>query len=180
LLEARQREVGHGQGGSFDSPSWSPDGRLVAFYCCEDEPHRIRVTGCCADPRSTDVSLEPYVGDAERVLYDDGVDSYWPTWSPVDLRLAFQRDDDATQAGNDILIMGPDDAAPRLLDIPPAGGVQVAWSPDGKDFLLIKEDYVNFMIVSADGTHPPIPITNLDAPTPQFNLRGSWQPILSQ
>ena len=61
-------------------PSWSPDGRLIAFECRLGEHWHV----CLADRRRRTF----------RLLTGHGSDAFAPTWSPDGKRIAFVSDRD--------------------------------------------------------------------------------------
>lgn len=93
-------------------PSWSPDGRRLAF----------------ASKRSG--SFDIYVMDADgegtRRLTSTKKDDSHPSWSPDGRQIAFAR------GPGDIYVMNADGSGARRISHPTVEEAEPAWSPDGK------------------------------------------------
>ena len=97
-----------------DHPSWSPDGRLVAYSTDASGEQQI--------------AIRPSAGGAERVLthFSTGF-FYTPLWSPDGNRLAFADND------HRLWIAGTDGAPPRQVAQDPYREIHdQSWSPDGR------------------------------------------------
>ncbi len=97
-----------------DHPSWSPDGRLVAYTSDASGGQQI--------------AIRPAGGGAERTLthFPTGY-FYTPLWSPDGARLAFSDND------HRLWIVGTDGAAPRPVAQDPYREIHdQSWSPDGR------------------------------------------------
>ena len=134
-------------------PSWSPDGRQLAFLGRESaDPDR--------DGRFTVFIAVPQPGAALRKLVEfqgDGGDAYWmvkPEWSPDGKRIAYI-------AGGDPKLIYYATFGPWVIDA--AGGtprkllpdldrnlMNPVWTPDGKRLQLLLEDDLNQQLVSVD------------------------------
>jgi dipeptidyl aminopeptidase/acylaminoacyl peptidase len=146
--------------GRFDeqNPSWSPDGRSLAFLSKRaDDPDRTEEFGLYV--------LEARVGAAPRqltTLHGESGDSEWmtaPIWSPDGARIAFV-------AGGEPKLV--EYAVHNLLVIPSAGGApqlltgaldrnvtDPRWSADGKSlYFLLEDDRNQFLarVPAAGGT----------------------------
>jgi Tol biopolymer transport system component len=142
-------------------PSWSPDGRQIAFYSDRDGASNIYVMG--AD------------GTAQRRLtaLENGYQATHPAWSPDGRTIAFTLSRRPTPYVSttetdvsDIWGIAPDGSGMRRLV---AEGAQPAWSPDGRRVAYVTADelkvadlqsgatrtlaagYVNFPSWSPDG-----------------------------
>lgn len=102
-------------GGRDSSPTWSRDGRWIAY-----EHERRELT---AGEVSTEVLLMRSNGTGHRRIAKRASS---PAWSPDGRRIAFLR-------GVDIWMMNPDGRRKRRLPCCRPGGVaDVAWSPDSR------------------------------------------------
>ncbi len=111
------------------SPSWSPDGRRIAFISERDgHPHR-RVPGW--------FTSEIYVMDADGSnqinLTNNPHDDRSPSWSPDGKRIVFQSDRDNDRGHNiEIYVMDADGSNQINLTNNLTMDGDPAWSPDGK------------------------------------------------
>ena len=135
------------------SPSWSPDGRHIAFVSNRDGDDEIYVMGSDGtNPR--------------RLTMDGGKD---PSWSPDGRHIAFwsERDDIV-----DVYVMDSDGTNPRLLTNHPALEVSPSWSPDGRHIAFVSNRDRNreIYVMDSDGTNPRN-LTN--------NSASDWSPTWS-
>ena len=110
------------------SPSWSPDGKRIAFVSYRDG--HVRANG-----RPTS---EIYVMDADggnpQNLTNDPNDDWDPSWSPDGKRIAFMsgRDRKNNPHNYEIYVMDADGSNQQNLTNSPLEDRRPAWSPDGK------------------------------------------------
>ena len=96
-------------------PSWSPDGRRIAFASDRDGDYDI-------------YTMNPD-GSNLTQLTDDPMGDLTPSWSPDGQRIAFASNRDGDR---DIYVMNADGSSQtRLTDFPGGAGLQ-HWSPDGQ------------------------------------------------
>jgi Tol biopolymer transport system component len=114
-------------------PSWSPDGRRIAFVSDRDRngPFEVYV-------------MNAKGGDQRRVMRMKGGGSTEPAWSPDGRRIAF--------AGNDgLYVVNADGSGLRRLT---GSGETPAWSPDGRRIAFTSRQDGNdeVYVMNADGT----------------------------
>ncbi len=100
----------------FDArqPTWSPDGRSLAFQSNRDGHWKIWVMGAN--------------GEKPRALAADPFDEREPSWSPDGKSIAFT----STRSGKfDIWSRSLADGSVRRLSPGPGGNSRASWSPDG-------------------------------------------------
>jgi TolB protein len=103
-------------------PSWSPDGKRIAF---------TRQTGA-----GFDVYVMNADGTGQRNLTRSPADESDPAWSPSGNQIAYGRDSSRSGDGSDIFVMNVDGSGRSNLTPGPASenapAWDPAWSPDGK------------------------------------------------
>jgi len=126
-------------------PSWSPDGRRIAF--------RRSPADHFADG---DIYVMNADGSAQRRLTRTPADDWEPSWSPDGRRIAFMR----AGGGNTwmIYVMSADGSTqPRLVS---KSGFGPQWSPDGQKIAFVRSERVapqslarcSLYVMNADGT----------------------------
>ena len=139
-------------------PSWSPNGRLVASWCADENPFPFGAGDIGAVPRwprddqpvlnlySSIVRSGVWVFTAdgsERVLVSHDTSSVFamlPTWSPDGSRLAFaaaSNPDAGTGAGTTIYVARADGAGIERRIGLPMEIRRLSWSPGGDDLLIV-------------------------------------------
>ena len=137
-------------------PSWSPDGRRIAFESSRDGDWDIYVMN--ADGK-----------DIMQITDDDAWDTS-PSWSPDGRRIAFvsRRDGDF-----DIYVMNADGSGVVQLTDDDAGDGGPSWSPDGRRiaFTSDRDGDRDIYVMNADGSDV-VQLTDGSSD----NWVGSWSP----
>jgi Tol biopolymer transport system component len=139
-----------------DAPSWSPDGRSIAFTSFRNGRGDIYVM----DAR----------GSNQRRLTLDPAHDDLPTWSPDGTRIAFV----STRDGNlEIYVMNADGSSQTRLTFSPGADFGPTWSPDGKRIAWRSDRDGNAEIysMSADGSDQ-LRLTN----DPSSDHTPAWGP----
>ena len=117
-----QRPISDPRYGGDTYPSWSPDGRRIAFVSYRDHPDFGEIYVMDAD------------GENERNLTNNplGHDTH-PSWSPDGSRIAFASDRDYGPRALDVYVMTADGADVRRVVADEAGdSMWPTWTPDGE------------------------------------------------
>ena len=144
----RQRQLTDtGADVGFHEPTWSPNGRWIAFT-------RYRRCDPCSTDQTfvSDLMLMRPDGSDLHALTDDAKSDAHPTWAPGSQRLAFIHE---TEDGFGIAIIGVDGGDPS--QVTSAAFMQdrePAWSPDGKTiaFIRLQEHHSDLVLVKPNGT----------------------------
>lgn len=163
-------------------PSWSPDGRLIAFvrYLPESKPKcgpffPDKFEGCnhgdlyVIKPNGAGLNLllkDIYV---QADLSGRDVAYNTPSWSPDSKWLAVL----VGEEQSDIALINVEDGGKRLLVTHPAQDYYASWSPDGKKLVFVsnRDGNEEIYLVSIDGTG----LVNLtNHPANEFN--PVWSP----
>lgn len=110
-------------GGEGDrAPSWSPNGKRIAFVSDREGDDRLYVVNAN--------------GGEPRVLAEDAVAEFAPQWSPDGKSIAFISDRD----GNwELYVMQADGGHVRRLTRSPRDDHSPRWSPDGSRIVFVRE-----------------------------------------
>ena len=120
---------------SGDEPSWSPDGRRIAFVCWVDSHYDL----CIVNADGSGL---------ERVTDDAAVERH-PAWSPDGRTIAFHRYPVGTAAVPPGEIDLIDLATRRITTL--TSGTDPAWSPDGSRLVFAGLD--GLFVMRSDGTN---------------------------
>jgi Tol biopolymer transport system component len=127
------------------SPTWSPDGRKIAFVSLHDRKN--------PDDHRTDIWVMKADGSAKTNITDtlrttEGA----PAWSPDGKRIAFVRytGPDELPTAN-VYVMNPNGTGETKLTSAGTSGTALSWSPDGTKIAFTRSNEIYTM--RADGTH---------------------------
>lgn len=138
-------------------PSWSPDGRKIAF--------------CSKRDFYNDIYVIDVDGTGERQLTETQSNDKDPAWSPDGTLIAFvsNRDHD-----NEIYVMKPDGSDQRALTDNNSNEWSPAWSPDGRQiaFITDRNGQQDLYVMEADGSNARR-LTDDDYP---WNDDPAWSP----
>jgi TolB protein len=135
-----------------DWPSWSPDGRRIAFKRIDPAADdALRATGdlWLMNADGTDAHRLTSLGGGQNALVNTA-------WSPDGRSIAFLA---TTDAQYDVYVTGPDEGEPRNISHSVANEFWPSWSPDGTRiaFARLEPGAGNqgvIVVADPDGSHP--------------------------
>lgn len=163
------------------SPSWSPDGRKIAFsrggggpvggiYLVNpDGSHQVKLADCCGSPvwsldgskiafasstssLNSKISVIDIASGQQTNLTNSAVDARNPSWSPDGTRILYELFESCSSCAPNLYVMNADGSENRLL-IPNAFIAGSPWSPDGAKILYTDSGIsTNFHIANVNGT----------------------------
>lgn len=135
------------------SPSWSPDGRKIAFFSSDRSGY-------------VDIWVMDADGDNQQKLTTHNADDYSPSWSPDGRKIAFS----SKRSGNyDVWIMDADGSHKRQITTHKIADIYPCWSPDGRKIAFASGP--DIWVMDADGGNKRQLTTN-----EAFDWHPSWSP----
>lgn len=138
------------------SPSWSPDGKRIAYVSFEDGASAVFVQNLA-------------MGDRKKVSNTPGINGA-PAWSPDGNRLALTLSRDGSP---DIYVLDPGTGSLRRITHDESIETEAAWTPDGH----------SLVVTSDRGGKPQLYLVSISGGEPQrltydgeYNARGKFSP----
>jgi len=132
--------------GNHRRPSWSPDGKLIAFDSITDKAGVVRDI-FIMKANGTDQTRITTAGDDES--------NFAPAWSPDGRSIAFACGATDADGVGGICVMSPDGTGIQALTANHGPDIDPAWSPDGRKIVFERKVEVfrrDVMIMNADGS----------------------------
>jgi len=128
---------------AFGKPTWSPDGKSIAYFCYIQE----KIDICVSHKNGTPPQRISFSSDHFPYL------KYHLQWSPDGQKLLFEGQQRG--GGSDLFLMNPNGSDLRQLTFDPADDLQPTWSPDGKQiaFVSLRDGNKEIYTIHVDGTH---------------------------
>ena len=174
-------------GGTYKArPSWSHDGKRMAFIVIRNPGHRedpqpqigiVNADGSEERLLTTEKRENVRIGpDGSKTILETAYDANAPSWSPVDDRIAFWSGIE-NRYGQIWVIRADGTESRQLTDDPNhRNSDDPSWSPDGQKILFStgRSGRNELWVMNADGTNARR-LSDIDADP--FPGRASWQPV---
>lgn len=127
-----------------DGPSWSPDGRQLAF-----SSNRPLAYGY---PGSRAIYVINADGSGLTRLTNSPASAYWPAWSPDGEKIAFAQY--TPEGPSAVYTMNVDGSGVTRLTNQPQDESKPTWSPDGARIAFVRGDSISdIFVMNADGSN---------------------------
>ena len=156
-------------------PSWSPDGKRIAFSSDRDG-HVHAILGL---PTYEIYVMDDDGGNQQNLTNNPHYDRS-PSWSPDGKRIAFMSEREEPPLSFDIYVMDADGSNPQRLTENPKDDRDPSWSPDGKRIVFSSEREGHF--IGEIGITSEIHVMDADGQNEQRlteNRRYDWFPSWS-
>lgn len=119
-----------GEADSFQNPTWSPDGRYLAYDFVSPAIAARRL----AFPSGAEIQVIDLETGRRRKLTDNDVADVYPAWSPNGQQIAFVRNPDESEGlpRPQLMLTSADGRTERILFNCPGPCLSPDWSPDGE------------------------------------------------
>jgi Tol biopolymer transport system component len=156
---SQQASLSCSPGNDID-PTWSPDGKRIAFSSNRDGNYEIYVMN--AD------------GTAQVRLTNDPAEDKHPTWSPDGTKLAFTSGRSTATNESDLWVMDPDGSNPTRLLKMTGREAYPDWSPNGRRIVFshFGGGQAGIYAIDADGTRLTVLAAGPDH-SPQWSPDGT-------
>ena len=153
-----QRNLTNSPGVEDGEPSWSANGRSIAFVSDRDGDFEV-------------FTMRPDGSNVRQLTFNDA-EEFRPNWSPDSRMVGFASDQDGDF---EVWTMRADGTGQRNLTDEDAGDGLMAWSPDGREIVFNSDragGVPDVFTMNADGSNQVNRTAN-----PAIDFEPDWQPL---